>query len=193
MLHNQLISLTIVVLLLFCIPPCTMAVTIICPSTPVLECDGTNDDDIIFASGNFGYKIDGRGGDDVIHGSDFNDNIKGGSGNDNIYGDGGDDQILGGTGNDKIDGVNGNDHINGEEGNDDIAGADGNDAIRGDYGSDRIYSGQGNDSIFPNHEFERDFTKDSIDCGSGSDTTELRSSDGDNANSNCENILNSDG
>jgi Ca2+-binding RTX toxin-like protein len=170
-----------------------------CHTVPgtLVNCVGTNNDDVIFTTGPgpFGFLIEGREGNDVIHGSDFWDTIEGGDGDDKIYGKGGPiDDIFGGRGNDKIDGGSGIDRIRGEQGNDDIAGASGEDSIDGGYGSDNIYGGPGRDNIRPNEFDDRDFNKDIIDCGSGSDFLNmLRSSDGDTANSNCENINDLDG
>jgi hypothetical protein len=60
-------------------------------------------------------------------------------------------------------------------------------------GSDKISGGLGDDIILTDSTRDRDFHADTVNCGSGSDRVVLRSSDGDVANSNCENVYDADG
>jgi Ca2+-binding RTX toxin-like protein len=160
------------------------------------SCSGTDGDDVMTAVDTGpgpSHHIEGRGGNDVIHGSFIRDQIDGGDGNDKIFGSDGEDEIKGGSGNDKIDGGPEHDNIYGDQGNDFLTGADGDDSIRGGDGSDRIFGGQGHDKIDANNLLEQDFSKDFVNCGSLSDSVTLRSSDGDTADSNCETIDDGDG
>src|SRR3954447_738453 len=92
---------------------------------------------------------DGTVGDDVIHGSEYDDVIYGGpthyssgysynngEGRDTLYGEGGNDELYGGENVDKLIGGAGNDILNGGSGNDDyqFSGNFGQDLIRSDYG-----------------------------------------------------------
>lgn len=79
-----------------------------------------------------GLRLDGKGNNDTISGSNYSDTI---------YGGDGDDKIYGGKGNDTIYGDKGSDVIYGDEGNDVIYG--GNDTL----GINFIYGGKGNDTI----------------------------------------------
>lgn len=85
-----------------------------------LTINGTEGNDVITAPFNRASRIFGRGGDDVLSGSVFDDHIEGGSGNDTLFGtDGGftldADTLLGGSGNDRIIAAN-NDSIDGGAG-----------------------------------------------------------------------------
>jgi RTX calcium-binding nonapeptide repeat (4 copies) len=140
--------------------------------------------------------------DDKIYGGSAGFNIgnrlDGNEGNDIIVGGTGLDDVNGGPGNDKIDGVNDNDVLQGGEGNDDVAGGEGDDTIGGGDGSDILSRGLGNDRVVQGSPFgedvaNRDFSSDTINCGSGSDFGLIRSSDGDIANSDCETINDEDG
>jgi len=179
------------VIVLYALPQ-TFGKTITCH---IGSCIGTDDDDVMTAvdTGPGNHNIEGRGGDDVIHGSLIKDQIEGGEGNDKIFGSNGEDNLKGGPGNDKIDGGAEHDLIYGDQGNDFLTGADGDDGIQGGDGSDRIFGGKGHDKIVTNKLFEQDFTKDFVNCGSSTDLVTLRSSDGDTADSNCETIDDGDG
>ena len=52
--------------------------------------------------------LEGRGGNDVLYGSEFADTLRGGIGDDIIYGAGGADVVVGGTGNDQFVVLSGN-------------------------------------------------------------------------------------
>ncbi|MFT5322550.1 MAG: hypothetical protein ACI8P0_000385, partial [Planctomycetaceae bacterium] len=60
--------------------------------------------------------ISGRGGDDVVRGSEVVDSILGGDGDDTLTGGGGDDVIVGGNGMDSVDGEADNDTVAGGPG-----------------------------------------------------------------------------
>ena len=113
-----------------------------------------------------GSKIEGRGGNDDITGTDGVDIIYGdfegvaeavGDGNDYIRGLGGDDEIYGGSqgdyifggdGDDTIDAGNGYDYVEGGDGDDTIIGGNGEDVIDGGDGDDNINAGNGRDRVF---------------------------------------------
>ena len=169
---------------------------------PGVSCRGTSGDDIIFAAYPSGSYIEGLAGNDYIIGTGVNTNyIFGGDGNDILVGGVGNDVLYGGRGNDKYDGGQGDDTIFDEpyiEGslvsNDDlISGGYGNDWIVSGEGSDKINGGPGNDQIYPNAYTIRDFTTDSIDCGSGIDTIYQFFSGDSETSAYCENIQNNDG
>src|SRR5690606_24766035 len=83
--------------------------------------------------------IDGRGGNDSLHGWDGDDTITGGDGNDDLFGREGNDSLSGGTGNDNVLGYGGNDILDGGAGSDTIWGYAGNDTLYVD--ADDITSG----------------------------------------------------
>jgi Ca2+-binding RTX toxin-like protein len=180
----------VVTLLLIYFPTRTMAADINCQQGVV--CVGTDNHDNILGFGCGGCTIEGRGGDDIIFGSWANDRISGGEGNDEISGLSGNDGIWGDNGNDKVDDPEGNERIIGGNGDDDLAGGLGRDHIWGDQGSDKLSGGLDDDRIVGASGGARDYKIDKIDCGSGSDQTWMRSSDGDTA-SNCEHISDPDG
>ena len=106
--------------------------------------------------GRIGAVITGTTGDDVIHGTPFDDNLSGGPGNDTIFGhegddllDGGtgDDQLFGGPGDDRLLGGTGNDGLFGGTGDDALLGGAGNDGLFGEAGRDRLDGGSGNDML----------------------------------------------
>jgi Ca2+-binding RTX toxin-like protein len=71
---------------------------------------GTGDDDLFAA--NFGDRLRGNAGDDLLVGSIFSDFLDGGDGNDSLFGGDGNDDLRGGTGNnDFLDGGNGFDDL----------------------------------------------------------------------------------
>ena len=175
----------------------TWAAVITCPNSG--ECIGTSGNDIIMGTTGGGI-IRALGGDDKIVGA-WNDHntIEGGSGNDILIGGQLDDVLFGGLGNDKYDGRGGHDalletfdSIELHGGNDDMSGNRGNDYIQSGGGADIIFGGPGNDQI-NNSLFLRDFERDTVDCGSGTDLVEtLYSGDGDTAVF-CETVHNGDG
>ena len=178
------------------------AAVIHCPDTTAV-CNGTSGDDIIIGPYSTGGTIHGLAGNDYIIGSlssDAPNYIWGENGNDIIIGGHGNDGLFGGLGNDKYDGFYGDDTIYEDsliEGslvsNDDvISSGPGDDYIVAGEGSDKIHTGPGNDLIFTSAHF-RDFSYDSLDCGSGSDQVLIfNSGDGDTA-FNCEVIYDNDG
>lgn len=104
--------------------------------TGIENLNGSENDDILTATGNIGRELRGAGGDDLLIGSTGNDTLLGNDGNDTLRGRAGDDIISGGIGNDLINGASGNDILNGDEGNDFLVGAGGTDTIDGGTGND---------------------------------------------------------
>lgn len=109
----------------------------------------------------FEPRMEGRGGDDDMHGSattttDYRDRLDGGDDNDEIrahayltrvHGNDGDDVIFGGDYGDELLGDDGNDLITGNDGDDDIGGLLGADTLLGSAGDDTIRGGNGDDDI----------------------------------------------
>lgn len=138
-------------------------------------------DDTITGSDEFGERIDGNDGDDIINagagddtidGGDGDDIINAGAGADSVDGDDGQDTIDGGTENDTIDAGNGNDSVLGGDGDDSINAGDGldnvdggagMDELNGSSGSDTVNGGADNDTVFGGSE------NDSINGGDGDD------------------------
>jgi Ca2+-binding RTX toxin-like protein len=112
-------------------------------------------DDSITANIFAGNYIDGRGGNDTIVGSAYDDVLVGGTGNDLINGGGGVDLIMGGAGNDTL---------NGQDGDDAIFGGDGDDIVNGNNNNDTLHGGAGNDALAGNA------GDDSLDGEAGTDT-----------------------
>ena len=134
---------------------------------------GTDDDDIIVATGAdeslygkkgkdkikaksgknkiYGGKDDddcqGGDGDDEVRGDRGNDTCDGGSGDDKVYGGKDNDTISGGTGNDTCNGDDGDDVAYGNDGNDDVDGGSGKDTVYGGKGDDKSKGGEGNDVV----------------------------------------------
>jgi alpha-tubulin suppressor-like RCC1 family protein len=71
--------------------------------------------------------IDGRGGDDILYGTNGVDVLRGGEGNDTLLGFGGVDTLYGDAGNDSLNGGAGIDHLYGGDGVDTLTGGDGRD------------------------------------------------------------------
>ena len=138
---------------------------------------GSGDDTgIAYAASVFG----GPGADDV---RGFGDGtlIVGGPGDDEqiatcgdqiIQGGPGNDYISGGTGNDRAEAGPGRDQIAGGHGQDEISGGAGNDLVSGGYGRDEIEAGAGDDEVW-----SFDPHRDTVDCGSGSDTAYVSRND----------------
>ena len=177
-----------------------LAAVINCPVAGV--CRGTSGDDIIFAAYPSGSFIEGLAGNDYILGTGTNPNyIYGGDGNDILVGSVGNDVLYGGRGNDKYDAGLGDDTIFDEPyivgsliSNDDmISGGYGDDWIVSGEGIDRINGGPGNDQIYPYAYTIRDFSTDSVDCGSGMDFVYDFYSGDMETPIYCENISNQDG
>lgn len=90
-----------------------------------------------------------------VVGSEFGDRVTGDSGTNVLYGLGGNDTLFGGAGNDTLFGGEGADLLLGDlgEGNLSVAGNDilygegGNDLLRGGLGDDQLYGGEGNDLL----------------------------------------------
>lgn len=171
-----------------------------CPETTAV-CNGTLGDDKILGPYTVQGYIHGLGGNDYIIG--YGSAIRGNF----IFGDNGSDILIGGRGNDGLYGGRGNDYYDGNSGddsivdnyyqegplvkNDDIiSGEEGNDFIESGEGADKIHGGPGNDLIFPDGAY-RDFSSDSVNCGSDSDTVYFNSGD-DVIASNCEDVYNYD-
>ena len=120
-----------------------------------IKVNGGEGDDILIGGKGHDILIGGEG-DDVIEGMEGDDYLEGGYGNDVIHGDegkdviyglDGKDRLFGGDGQDYIDGGEGKDYISGNRGNDVLFGGLDNDIIRGGSGDDVIASGEGIDKI----------------------------------------------
>jgi RTX calcium-binding nonapeptide repeat (4 copies) len=197
----RLVSFTIAitVTILFILPDQTSWAAIInCPDG-VMFCNGTSAADFIVGNTNNGV-IHGLGGDDYIFGYHYGHNyIFGDDGNDILIGGPLNDGLWGGKGDDKYDGIDGDDTI--EDGgtydlyiisNDVISGGLGDDYILAGGGTDIINGGPGTDTIFPNS-YHRDFSSDSVDCGSGNDIVRYFYSGDRETVIYCEDIENKDG
>ena len=198
--HISIISAVAVTILIFHLDQTGWAAVIQCPETTAV-CNGTPGDDEILGPYTVQGYIHGLGGNDYIigYGSATSGNF--------IFGDNGSDILIGGRGNDGLYGGRGNDYYDGNSGddsilddyykegplakNDDIiSGEEGNDFIQSGEGADKIHGGPGNDFIYPDGAY-RDFSSDSVNCGSDSDTVYFNSAD-DVVASNCEDIYDSD-
>jgi Ca2+-binding RTX toxin-like protein len=111
---------------------------------PGLSGDGSANGDAS-SGGRIGTTITGTDGDDVIHGTPYDDHLSGGAGNDVIYGYEGDDLLDGGTGNDRLFGGPGNDTLLGGAGQDQLFGGTGEDRLFGGSGNDRLLGEEGRD------------------------------------------------
>lgn len=177
-----------------------LAAIIQCPETTDV-CNGTPGDDEILGPYTVEGYIHGLGGNDYIigygtittsnyiFGDDGNDTLIGGPGNDGLYGGKGNDYYAGNSGDDTITDIF---YTQGPlaKNNDIISGEEGNDYIQSGEGADKIHGGPGNDLIFPDGPY-RDFSLDSINCGSDSDTVSINSAD-DVVASNCEVVYDAD-
>jgi Ca2+-binding RTX toxin-like protein len=91
-------------------------------------------------------RVRGRGGDDLITGTNSSDTLAGGGGNDGVRAGGGDDIVRLGAGNDIGTGGSGDDVIRGAGGNDQLLGGSGDDFLFGGRGSDTGNGGTGDDT-----------------------------------------------
>lgn len=82
----------------------------------IVRADGANNILTLTADSTGGGLLDGRGGNDVLNGSNFTDMLYGGDGDDRIFGRGGADEIYGGAGNDFIGALADGDVIDGGDG-----------------------------------------------------------------------------
>jgi hemolysin type calcium-binding protein len=114
--------------------------------------------------------IGGGHGNDTMKGTGARNVFGGGPGDDVLDGAGGDDHLVGGGGADRLTGGDGQDLLGGEDGDDFLDGGSGVDRYYGDSVSACIaYScPSGRDDIRA-----RDGEREEIDCGPGTDTTEL--------------------
>ncbi|MES0883004.1 calcium-binding protein [Roseibium sp. SCP14] len=111
----------------------------------------------------FGDRLSGDVGDNVLDG---------GSGNDVLRGQGGNDTLFGGDGNDNLRSHDGVDSLDGGAGNDTLIALGGNDTLSGGSGEDYLYGGQGNDELFGNEDDDRlrgNRGNDEMDGGNGND------------------------
>lgn len=129
--------------------------------------DGSDDEALVEAVFDLGWKITGRGsrdvlswgdeigfdrallfaGDDVFNGKGGNDLLRTYGGNDRVNGGGGNDRAYGGAGRDVVNGNKGKDRIFGEAGNDRLDGGPANDRLNGGPGNDILTGGPGADRI----------------------------------------------
>ncbi|MFO0820935.1 MAG: tandem-95 repeat protein [Pirellulales bacterium] len=81
--------------------------------------------------------IDGRGGNDILYGTQGTDVLRGGDGNDTLFGFGGVDTLYGDAGDDSLNGGAAIDYLYGGNGADSLTGGDGRDVL---YFSDDLTS-----------------------------------------------------
>ena len=134
--------------------------------------------------------VQGEAGNDRMGGADGNDRMAGGLGEDDLKGEAGNDRMGGSAGNDRmnggpdldlVQGEDGNDRMGGGTGADTVVGAAGDDLLVGEAGDDqlvagaganRLYGGEGDDVLRA-----RNGTRDTVDCGEGSDRAEVDAAD----------------
>ena len=104
--------------------------------TGIENLTGSDNDDVLTATGDVGSTLLGSGGDDVLTGGTGNDVIDGGDGNDILRGGQGNDELSGGLGNDALNGAAGSDILSGGDGDDFLIGIGGTDTIDGGEGID---------------------------------------------------------
>ncbi|WP_373504384.1 calcium-binding protein [Aestuariivirga sp.] len=92
-----------------------------------------------------GLLLDGHDGNDIIHGSAFDDTLLGGQGNDMLIGNRGNDLVFGGAGNDELRGGAGQDQLYGDSST--LVHAGGRDMLFGGAGADYIDGGKGHDRL----------------------------------------------
>jgi Ca2+-binding RTX toxin-like protein len=151
---------------------------------------GTPGADLMLGMGGWGDTLYGRGGNDILRGSDEVDFLSGEDGDDRLHGGGdidflhggigqdllfgedgadilgggpGDDKLWGGAGQDFANGQDGNDRIHGDADADFLAGGAGRDTIYGDAGDDVLWGGLDDDRL------EGGADQDDLHGGSGRD------------------------
>ena len=133
-------------------------------SSTLKTINGTGTDDTIDLSGETsGRKVNAKGGDDSVIGSDHDDTIEGSSGDDTILAGPGDDNVSGGSGDDSIDAGSGDNDIRAGTGDNTVVSGDGDDKVRSGWGDDDISTGGGDDEIRSGH------GDDTVDAGDGDD------------------------
>lgn len=97
----------------------------------------------------FGGRVVGDGGNDLLSGSLGDDKLRGQGGDDTLLGQDGDDGIAGHQGNDLMMGGTGDDTLQGGDGNDTLNGGEGDDLLVGGNGADVFVfeTGHGDDEI----------------------------------------------
>ncbi len=143
-------------------------------SSTLKTINGTGADDTIDLSGETsGRKVNAKGGDDSVIGSDHDDTIEGSSGDDTILAGPGDDNVSGGSGDDSIDAGSGDNDIRAGTGDNTVVSGDGHDEVRSGWGDDDISTGGGDDEIRSGH------GDDTVDAGDGDDV--VRTGHGDSS------------
>ena len=144
--------------------------------------EGTDNDDLIVATGSNQSLFGKRGNDNLkgkrdsknkIFGGKGNDDCEGGDDDDEIKGDRDNDVVYGGKGKDSVYGGKDNDTVYGGKDNDTVSGDEGNDVCRGDEGDDSVSGGAGNDTLMGgagNDVCSGDDGDDSVTGGAGNDT-----------------------
>jgi serralysin len=160
----------------------TNATTVSCtrPNTFVLDLKDGND--VVTNSSTVTIFAYGGPGNDVLTGGAADEGLFGDDGDDVVNGNAGSDFLNGGSGNDEVNGGSGDDQIDDPEGDDKLNGGSGDDRIQEDGGIDTISGDSGTDTIF-----SLDNTKDTINCGSGTDSYAIDAVD---VRSSCETSLN---
>ncbi|NEQ97322.1 MAG: hypothetical protein F6K30_11450 [Cyanothece sp. SIO2G6] len=125
--------------------------------------------------------IRGRDGDDTLEGGDDGDFLNGDRGNDIVRGDAGNDVVRGSGGNDRLFGGDNRDRLVGNAGNDRLVGETGNDRLLGGTGDDRLLGNAGNDRLFGNggnDQLQGGLGNDRLSGGGGSDIFILAQGEG---------------
>lgn len=111
--------------------------------------EGTDGAETVNAWTEAGGVMHGRGGNDTLTGTPFDDFIDGGDGDDTLLGYGtGNDTLFGGEGNDLLYGGSGSDHLEGGGGADDLRGGVGDDYLSGGTGNDKLNGCDGSDTYY---------------------------------------------
>ena len=103
-------------------------------------------DDVLKSKGGNDTLLGGAG-DDKLRGDAGDETLDGGDGSDLLFGLGGTDVLLGGAGNDFLYGGRDGDTAHGQAGDDLVRGNLGSDLLTGGGGVDRIYGGGSNDTL----------------------------------------------
>ncbi|NVO25330.1 calcium-binding protein [Donghicola mangrovi] len=125
---------------------------------------GTDDNDVIDASGGDdtvlgGYGSDlisGAAGDDLLRGESWNDTISGGDGDDTLDGGNSNDLLFGGVGDDSINGASDYDTLIGGQGDDNLIGNTGHDWLVDTRGDNTLRGGFGQDVLISAGDFPDD-------------------------------------
>lgn len=111
----------------------------------------------------YGDRLVGNAGDNVLNGGSGNDIIRALAGADTVEGGAGSDRLFGNDGNDHLDGGEDDDILEGGFGNDTLIGGSGADILRGEGDDDTLSGGLGDDTL------RAGTGNDTVDGGEGAD------------------------